>query len=169
MKMFLDKKAFCLAGAAFLLVGNAAVGSAMAYFTTYAAASGGAEVNLGFTKTVLNEKAVDWTKQIAIENQGDYDCFIRVKIFAGEKYQGGLEISGENWSKGEADYYYYKNVVPAGETAPDQLMVKVDNMESTEGFRVVVVQECTPVLYDETGSPYMDWDVVLDTVQNIDN
>lgn len=166
MKMFLDRKALCLGGAALLLTCGVTVGRAMAYFTTYAEASGGGTVSLGFTETVPNEKVVDWTKEISIENQGDYDCFVRVKIFAGAKYQEGLEISGEGWSKGENDYYYYKDVIPAGGTTPDHLLAKIDNMESTEDFNVIVVQESAPVLYDENGSPYVDWNVVLDSVQD---
>ena len=40
----MKKQSFCLAAAALLLAGSMTVGSAIAYFTTYATASGGAEV-----------------------------------------------------------------------------------------------------------------------------
>ena len=33
----------------------------------------------------------------------------------------------------------------------------------TEDFNVVVIQECTAVLYEEDGIPYADWDAVLDS------
>ena len=33
----------------------------------------------------------------------------------------------------------------------------------TEDFNVVVIQECTAVLYTEDGTPYADWDAVLDS------
>ncbi len=166
MKKYLNKKILCLAGAVLLLSASGAAGRAMAYFTTYVTASGGASVSLGFTHTVPQEEIVDWTKRIVVENQGDYDCFVRVKVFAGQKYQEGLGISGQGWTKGEGDYYYYKDVVPAGSSVSEQLLVKIDHMESTEDFNVIVVQECTPVLYDENGSPYMDWNVILDSVQD---
>ena len=29
--------------------------------------------------------------------------------------------------------------------------------EEGEAFNVIVVQECTPVLYDENGNAYADW------------
>lgn len=164
MKEHLGKKSLCLAGAALLLAGSMTVGSAMAYFTTYATASGGAEVSLDFTQTEPGEEVVDWTKRITVQNTGSVDCFVRVKLFAGKKYLDGLDISGEGWERGEGDYFYYDKVVPAGESA-SLLSAKIDNMESEEDFNVIVVQESTPVLYDENGEPYADWDVVLDTVQ----
>lgn len=176
MKKHLNKKGLCLAGAALLLAGSVTVGSAMAYFTTYATASGGAQISLGFTETVPREEfpIVDWTKRISVENTGTVDCFVRVKIFAGEKFREHLDqnISGESWTKGQEPdgngyyYYYYDDVVPAGESTQNQLTAHIDNMESTEDFNVIVVQESTPVLYDADGSPYADWNVVLDSVQN---
>ncbi len=172
MKKHLNKKSLCLAGAALLLACSVTVGRSLAYFTTYASASGGASISLGFSQTVPSEEVVDWTKRISVENTGSVDCYVRVKIFAGEKYAAGLQISGEGWELGEGDYYYYRNVVPAGgstPSAPDSpglLQVKIDNMESTEDFNVIVVQESTPVLYDESGSPYGDWNVILDSVQD---
>lgn len=165
MKKFLSRKNLCLAGAALLLAGSVTVGSAMAYFTTYATASGGASISLGFTQTVPSEEIVDWTKRISVENTGTADCYVRVKIFAGAKYQAGLQISGEGWTSGEDGYYYYNNIVPGGAKTADQLMAHIDNMDSTEDFNVIVVQESTPVLYDESGSPYADWNAVLDSVQ----
>ena len=33
----------------------------------------------------------------------------------------------------------------------------------TEDFNVVVIQECTAVLYTEDGAPYADWDARLVT------
>ena len=33
----------------------------------------------------------------------------------------------------------------------------------TEDFNVVVIQECTAVLYTEDGTSYADWDAVLDS------
>ena len=63
------------------------------------------------------------------------------------------------------DYYYYENVVAAGTATPDELVVTIDTMGSEQDFNVIVVQESTPVLYDESGAPYADWDVIMDTVR----
>lgn len=158
------KKHVYLAAAALVLAGSLTVGKAAAYFTTYATATGGAEVDLGFTRTEPNEEVYDWTKHVQIDNTGDYACYVRVKAIAGEKFQSGLVISGEGWTLGDDGYYYYKDLIPAGQSTPqtDQLLVKIDNMDSQEDFNVVVVQECAPVLYDENGNPYADWNQKLE-------
>ena len=48
-------KNFCLAAAALTLTAGISVGSAMAYFTTYASASGGAVISLVSTTIVPEE------------------------------------------------------------------------------------------------------------------
>lgn len=174
MKKYLNKKTFCLAGAAVLLAGSVTVGSALAYFTTYATASGGAEVSLGFTQTEPEEEVYNKTKHIVISNEGDFECFVRVKILAGEKYKDVLNIYGEGWTQdASADengfyYYTYKDPVVPGEKTPDELVAEIgiDSVDSTEDFNVIVIQESTPVLYDQEGNPYADWNVILDTVQD---
>ncbi len=172
MKKYLDKRTLCLTGAAILLAGSTAVGSAMAYFTTYATASGGAEVSLGFTQTVPEEKIYDGAKHIVIKNQGDYGCFVRVKVLTGDKYKNILDIHGDGWTKdaqpdNEGFYFYtYKEMLPPdGSTAELTAEIKVESLESTDDFNVIVVQESTPALYDEKGNPYADWNVILDTVR----
>ncbi|MFR0951712.1 MAG: hypothetical protein ACLSGK_02300 [Lachnospiraceae bacterium] len=47
----LHKKPLIMAAAALALTGTLAVGSAMAYFTTYSTAGGGVTMNMGFTET----------------------------------------------------------------------------------------------------------------------
>ena len=39
--------------------------------------------------------------------------------------------------------------------------------EWKDSFNVVVVQECTPVLYTEDGTPYADWNKKIDTKTDI--
>lgn len=152
-----------LAAAALVLSMCAASGKALAYFTTYASASGSAALHLGFTTTETEETVSDWTKHIRIRNTGDYDCYIRVKVFAGEKYQDALQYQDAAgvWTPGEEGYYYCQVPVAPGEST-DELQVKIDSMESTEDFNVIVVQECTAVLYDGDGNPYADWTVTAD-------
>ena len=83
MKKYPDKKTIALAAAAFALILSLGIGSAMAYFTTYATANGGVQINLGFTTTKPDEEVSDWTKHIQITNTGDHECYIRVKALAG--------------------------------------------------------------------------------------
>lgn len=166
MKKNFNKKSLCLAAAALALTASLSVGSAMAYFTTYTTASGGVTVSLGSTVTEPQETVSDWTKHITIQNTGDYDCYVRVKVFAGDKFKDGLVFSDADgkWSPGEGDYYYYSDIVPAGGSS-GELLVKInfDSEEVKEDFNVIVAQECTGVLYDDNGNPYADWNVIADS------
>ena len=164
MKKKFSKKSLCLAAAALALTAGLSVNSAMAYFTTYATAAGGVTISLGSTTTVPEETVSDWTKHIVIKNTGDFECYVRVKVFAGDKYQDGLKYQGcEIWSRGEGYYYYYSDVVPAGGET-EELQVKIDSKDSEEEFNVIVAQECTPVLYDDQGNPYADWNAKQEEV-----
>ena len=158
------KKNLCLAAAALTLTACLSEGTAMAYFTTYTTAAGDVTISLGSTVTIPEEKVSDWTKHIVIKNTGDYECYVRVKVFAGEKYQDGLVYQGsQKWSPGEEDYYYYSDIVPAGGET-EELQVKIDSKDSEEEFNIIVAQECTPVLYDDEGKPYADWNAKQEEV-----
>lgn len=78
----LHKKPLVLAAAAIALTGSLTVGSAVAYFTTYATAQGGVTMNMGFTETKPHEEVDENGKHVTISNDGDYDCFVRVRAFA---------------------------------------------------------------------------------------
>ncbi|MGN0399715.1 MAG: hypothetical protein ACI4EO_06270 [Blautia sp.] len=164
MKKSLNKKTLCLAAVALTLTAGLTAGSAMAYFTTYATADGGQEISLGLTTTVPEETVSDWTKHIVIKNTGDSDCYVRVKIFAGGKYEEGITVSDASgkWTPGTDGYYYYSDILAPGEST-EELIVKIDNMDSAQSFNVIVIQECTPVLYDESGNPYADWNVITNS------
>ena len=161
-------KNFCLAAAALTLTAGISVGSAMAYFTTYATASGGAVISLGSTTIVPEEEVVGMEKRISVKNTGDYECFVRVKVFAGDKYQPGLVFIPDQagtLSQGEDGYYYCSQVIPAGGVS-ETFRVKIDTMDSEDDFNVIVIQECTAVLYDENGNPYADWSRIADSEQS---
>lgn len=161
MKKRQINRTLCLTLTAAVLAGSLSVGTALAYFTTYTSATGSAVLNLGFTSTEIKETVVDWTKHIVVENTGDYDCYVRVKIFAGDKYKDQLAIKDASgkWTKGEDDYYYYSDILTTTEAGKltSELLVEIDHAGLEEDFNVVVVQEYSPVLYDEAGNPYYDW------------
>ena len=62
----LHKKPLIMAAAALALTGTLAVGSAMAYFTTYTTAGGGVTMNMGFTETIPNEIKMASTSPLQI-------------------------------------------------------------------------------------------------------
>ena len=68
MKKHYNKKILSLAAAALVLTAGVSAGKAMAYFTTYAEASGSAVLNLGTTTTIPDEEVKDWVKHVTIEN-----------------------------------------------------------------------------------------------------
>ena len=78
------KKNLCLAAAALTLTASLGVGRAMAYFTTYATAAGGASLSLNNTVTIPEEDVVNWTKNVTIQNTGETDCYVRVQVFTGQ-------------------------------------------------------------------------------------
>lgn len=164
-------KTICLAAAALLLTLGMTVGTAMAYFTTYAAADGGVTLDLGFTKTTIDEDVVNEKKEIVLKNTGDFDCYVRLKVLVGDAHKSEItyEEPGKEgkWAPGVEGYYYYSDIlVPGGETT--QLDVGFDLPDGkSEAFNVIIIQENTPVLYDDNGDPYADWSVKADVSQSI--
>ena len=157
----LNKKHRVLASAAIvaaLIVAGVSVKQTLAYFTTYATAKGGISIDIGPT-TDVNEKFKDWKKTIQVENTGDADCFVRVKVIAASQFE--IAAEGSNWSLSDDGYWYYSQVVPVGQmTEPIVASIHVSEDVKTS-FNVVVVQECTRVSYDENGNPCVasdaDW------------
>ena len=115
---------------------------------------------------IPDEEVSDWTKHIKIENTGDYECYVRVKVFAGSQYQEGLVYSDESgkWTPGDDGYYYYSDVIAPGAKS-EELLVKISNMNLPKDFNVIVVSECTPVILDAEGNPGADWTKKADVAQ----
>lgn len=159
-----NKKAAGMAAAALILAAAVSSKSAMAYFTTYAQAGGGAAITLGASQTIPDETVSNWTKHVTVKNTGEGDCYVRVRAIAGAQYQEALTYSDEAglWTAGDDGYYYYSNVLAAGESSAE-LWIGIDNLGKEEDFNVIVVQEATPALYDAAGNPYADWSLVLDS------
>lgn len=160
------KKLVGLSAAALLLTAAVGLKEASAYFTTYVSAGGSQIVHMG-AQTEIEEDVTDMTKHISIRNASQInDCYVRVKVF----YAGPFEVtfadrseSGNLWTYSEADgYWYYGPILPAGGTT-EILDVKIGDLPEDfdrDSFNVVVIQECTPVVYDEDGNPTADWDTV---------
>lgn len=167
MKRLIKKKMFVLSAAALVMVGSLKLSGAMAYFTTSVTAKGGHPVTMG-SETTIKERFANWTKHITIQNTGDAACWVRVKVFAGSQFE--LQYSDENgkWSLGPDGYWYYSDIVLVGADT-GELMAKITVPEEyKDSFDVVVIQECTPVLHNEDGSAYADWNRTADTTSGID-
>ena len=141
---------------------------ASAYFTTYVSAGGSQVVRLG-SSTEIHEDVSQMTKHISIENaSAENDCFVRVKVF----YGGDLEVvysdTENNWYEGEAGYWYYRPILPAAQTTTGlDVEINVPEGYDRDSFNVVVIQECTPVVFDGTGNPTADWSTVYSEYEEV--
>lgn len=161
---------YTLAGAAIaaVLALGAAVGPALAYFTTYTAASGGAEVAV-VPKPIIDETVSGLTKTIKIVNpQDSCACFVRVKIFFSTEAVVLKSISGDGWEKvsdesGEdCECWKYNTALQPGESTASGLVVEFEkNSSYTNDFNVVVVEEYTPALCNESGKLYANWNLAI--------
>lgn len=171
MKKVFKQKKFWFAALTVVLIGCSSVQGAMAYFTTYVEAKGGHTITLG-TSTSVEEKVKDMTKHIVLSNTGECECYVRVKVFSGSQYTINFsqEVDENNnpwWELKEDGYWYYKDILQVGEETKE-LLAKIEVPEDLkESFDIVVIQECTPVLYDESGNPYADWNRKVDTRTDI--
>lgn len=152
--------------AALALTASLSVGSALAYFTAYCTAQGSQKMSMGFTTTEVDEDVIDDAKHISITNTGDYDCFVRVRVFAPDDIQLEYDEEGgeSNWVK-NGDYWKYVKVLTPGDTTTTLIAkyVRPENPDEMDGdINIVVVYEYSPVFYnEETGEPEPDWDFVV--------
>ena len=182
---FSGKQSLALLAAAMAL--TAGIGSANAYFTTYAEAQGGLTIHMG-NETEIEERFDSWTKHVVIDSEsGSEPVYVRVKAFCGSEYS--LVFSGAGWSAniadqgtgsiaapGDSGFYYCTDILygdgsfegegnegVGGKTSELLIEIKdkdgkpIVTTEDSPDFNVVVIYECTPVLYDEAGNPYADW------------
>jgi len=105
-------------------------------------------------------------KHVSVENTGDYDCFVRVRAFAPSDITLSYQPEDSGWTDGGDGFWYYDQILPAGETTATKLNVSytfpaTDSEDAPAEFNVIVVEECTPVLYKADGTAYADWNNVI--------
>lgn len=170
---------------------TASVGATIAYFTAATTAKASIETSfseLTSIQEVYKDDIVDWTMPFSVTNDDDShrEVYVRAKAFNGSKYDMTCSnpVGGaQNWVLGSDGYYYYGSVVPAtldGQAiyrngiilgvgqSTSTLTVRMIGIDASipapvgESFKVGVVYETTPVLYDASGNPYADWSYTLD-------
>lgn len=170
---------------------TASVGATIAYFTAATTAKASIETSFS-EKTSIQEvekdDIVNWEMPFSVTNDADShrEVYVRAKAFNGSKYDMTCSnpVGGaENWVLGDDGYYYYGSSIPAtldgkaihrngiilgvGQST-STLTVRMTSVDSAgtapvgEAFKVGVVYETTPVLYDANGNPYADWSYTLD-------
>ncbi len=165
IKRCFRRKQLLLTFAAVVLCLSIPVGFTIAYFTDMNSASGTGEMIELKPETAIHETIDNLNKSITIENTGNADAFIRVKVFYPASLNG-LQVvinpnSDEAWILGEDGYWYYNAVLKAGQTTP---VLAVDvTVTAQEGqipdFQIVVVHESSRVFYSESGEAYPNWNL----------
>ncbi len=131
-----------------ILCMTVSVGIAVAYFTDYESARGGAVLKLT-GQTEIQEEVKDNQKIVKIENVGETDMIVRVMVYGDERY---LEVpEAKNWKKGEDGAYYYSSILKPGESTDPELLANIKEHEPGDEstFDVIVVHEANRVIYDE--------------------
>lgn len=170
-----------MSAAAFGLLGALTLESSMAYFTTYVSAEGGHIVNMG-AQTEITEEKGRMSKMVTIQNVSETnDCYIRVKVLCGapiefqytekenKEAEGRRLDETTNWYYNAKDeFYYYRPIVgPKGTTTILNVEAVVPADFNRDTFNVIVLQECTPVLYDENAQPYPGWEEVYSDYREV--
>lgn len=171
MKKLWKQKIVWLAVGLLIAVGITQIQGVMAYFTTYVVTAGGYPIILG-SKITIKEDVEDMKKHIQLINTGEEDCYVRVKVFFSKdievSYVSAMDEANQAyWNEKEDGYWYYKEIVPVGTETQELVVTMKVPQDWKDSFNVVVVQECTPVLYTEDGTPYADWNKKIDTKTDI--
>ena len=132
--------------AGILLIALAAPAAAIAYFTDYEEAHGGAVLHLE-GETHIDEQPDDAGKTIKIVNTGKTDVIVRLMV-VGEFIKEPVAKSG--WTK-DGDYWYWDSILkPGAETATIRLDIDVDAAkEAGHDFDIVVLHESERVSYEQ--------------------
>ena len=170
-KKWIALRSGLLTAAAVMLILSAAMGSAWAYFTTYATSKGSHIIHMGHHETITEDFS-DWEKQVRLELRKDSQpSYVRAKGFCAD-YK--LSYSGSNWMDGGDGWWYYNRIMApiidekTGEPGPDVadiLHVGINKVPGTDkdgdSFNVIIVYESAPVQYNADGTALgpkeIDW------------
>ena len=157
MKKFNRRSLIALLAIMVLVVSS--IGVTVAYFSAETRAQGSAKLSLQ-GQTTIDEGDKDTEKNVTIQNVGESDVIVRVAFFGPGGLTEGLKIAASgDWVDGGDGFYYYKQVLKAGEdgngdkTAANTLVgtVTLSEKEAAEfgtDFTVTVVQECSTIVYE---------------------
>ena len=176
MSKWIRIRTMLLTATAIMFVISATIGSAWAYFTTYARARGSVQIHLGHQEHLTEE--FDFTayeKTINITSESDSrPVYLRVQAFCADQKRISYR-NASNWTQ-VGDWMYYNGVLGPGESLPegDQLKVRIEKipqdgsvvLKSGDGYNVIVVYESTEVQYEDgtqLKAQDADWNRSVDT------
>ena len=159
-------KKLVLSIVALVMISTLGIGKALGYFTTHTNATGGYKMDLGFTDTKIKEDVDKDGKHVVITNVGDYDCFVRVKVFAADNLKIRYNL-GEDWQESDDGYIYYNKVLYSKDKTSElnikYTLPEVNDDNKDKDYNIVVIQEFTPVVYDDQGNLIAKWQQVYET------
>ena len=152
-----------------VLLAASSVGIALAYFSDYEEASGGATLKLG-GETEMTEGEDSTDKHIVIENTGDTNMITRVKIFDNEFMTVTLENAAD-WKESSIEggkcYCYTKILHPGEKTSAIDAKLKVEwkGEEPDYDFDVTVIHESAQAVYNgKTLATPDGWDDISNVI-----
>ena len=128
------------------MVLNVTIMPVSAYFTANTEAEGGLRIVPESNEP--HEYIVDKEKRLTIENDVDAaPVFVRARGFSGD--DSDLTYDGENWHDGGDGWWYYDEILEAGQTT-EALVISIEKVlpedaEPGDNFNVIVVYESTRV------------------------
>lgn len=171
-----------LTATAIMLVISATMGSAWAFFTTYARAKGSVQIHLGHQEHITEDfDFTNFEKVINITSEADSrPVYLRARAFSAE--YGVTYENNPSWTK-VGDWMYYNKTLAPGTSLSDikdsnnntdELKVQIENVPKSsdptlkdgDGFNVIVVYESTEVQYDgdvQLEAQNADWNRKVDT------
>lgn len=159
-------KKLVLSIVALVMISTLGFGKALGYFTAHTNATGGYKMDLGFTDTKIEEDVDKDGKHVVITNVGDYDCFVRVKVFAADNLKIRYNL-GEDWQESGDGYIYYNKVLSSKDKTSElnikYTLPEVNDDNKDKDYNIVVIQEFTPVVYDDQGNLIANWQQVYET------
>lgn len=156
----MKKKHLFLAVLAIVLILSASLGTALAYFTSYAGANGGYIIHLGH-ETEIEETVEGNVKSVSIKNTPDpdtddglYPVFVRAIVYAGNDVS--ITVAGTGWHQ-EDDTWYYDSALYTGEST-STLNITVEPAENAgvrpgDPIDVLITYESVPAAFTESGDP----------------
>lgn len=130
-----------------LVVSLGVVGTAWAYYTDTSKAAGMIQFKYDLPTTEVQETFDGIDKIISVQNTGEVNAMVRVKVF--DPDISGVELSfdaAEGWTQDvngndEGWWYYTQPIAPRASTPELKAVVTVD-ASVDHGFDVIVVQQC---------------------------
>lgn len=152
----LAKRASIVAIAA-VLATVAMVGTAYAYFTSYAQASGGHTLELGYS-TEITEDVTDGVKTISMKNTGNIDVMVRIQLFYGTGINDNIKVEVpdvEGWTKTGDHTWEFAGVLEPDASTSDLVVNVSANSKNVDlsNFDVIVIGQTSPVYYDDNENP----------------